>query len=300
MISFASRRTLDVWYARVEVDELREVLRGRLSARQRRNLDATTTKARRSDTLRAYRKLAETVDGQTRLRSDPPLLVPVRELLPDVEATEVASWMGELLAGYAGSLSRDHRVLLGRFEYVDLARKVVGVGSVGTRCWVVLLEGRDTDDPLLLQVKEAPPSVLDGLVPAEMVPPEQPHNEGERVVAGQRLMQAASDVFLGWRRVEGIDGVTRDFYVRQLRDMKGSAVVEEMDPSGLRLYASLCAGTLARAHARSGDPVAIAAYLGRDDTAPDALAEFAAAYADLAERDHAELVTAVREGRVAA
>ena len=300
MADFAARHTLDVWYARADVDEVRDLLGGRLSKEQRRHVDATVARARRSNTLKAYRKLAETVDGRARLRSDPPLVVPVRELLPDVGATEVAAWMGELLAGYARTLSRDHRVLLDRFEFVDLARKVVGVGSVGTRCWIVLLAGRDEHDPLLLQVKEAQPSVLDGLVPTAMVPADRPRNDGERVVAGQRLMQAASDVFLGWQRAAGTDGVRRDFYVRQLRDMKGSVVVEGLAPAGLRVYAALCGWTLARAHARSGDAIAIAAYLGRDDTAPDAIAEYAAAYADLAERDHADLVAAVRAGRVAA
>nr|WP_246299129.1 DUF2252 domain-containing protein [Nocardioides panaciterrulae] len=299
MADFATRRTLEVWYARAEVDAVRKLLQGRMTERQRRGVAATVDKARRSDTLRAWRKLAETVDGRARLRSDPPLVVPVRDLLPEVEASQVADWMAGLLDGYAATLREDHRALLGRFGFVDLARKVVGVGSVGTRCWIVLLQGRDAHDPLLLQVKEAQPSVLAPVVPADLVA-DVPRNEGERVVAGQRLMQAASDVFLGWQRVRGLDGQQRDFYVRQLRDMKGSAAIERLDASGLRLYAELCGWTLARAHARSGDPVALAAYLGRGDAVPEALAEFAGAYADLAERDHAALVAAIHDGRVRA
>ena len=185
----------------------------------------------------------------------------------------------------------ERRHLFDRYEFVDLARKVVGVGSVGTRCWIVLLAGRDENDPLLLQIKEAGRSVL-ATEPAE--------HEGRRVVSGQRLMQAVSDIFLGWHRVPGFDGRTRDFYVRQLRDWKGAAVVEEMEPVGMRAYAALCGWTLARAHARTGDRIAISAYLGGDATMDNALAEFAEKYADQTERDHAALAAAVRDGRVSA
>jgi hypothetical protein len=177
---------------------------------------------------------------------------------------------------------------------------VVGVGSVGTRCWIVLLRGRDAGDPLFLQVKEAGPSVLKAQVPSALRQRSAPRNEGERVVVGQRLMQAASDIFLGWEKVQGIDGKERDFYVRQLRDMKGSAVVERMDPPGMTLYGQLCGWTLARAHARSGDPIALTAYLGADDAFPEAIVAYAESYADQTERDHAAFLEAIRSGRLQA
>ncbi|MFC4785020.1 DUF2252 domain-containing protein [Nocardioides sp. MAHUQ-72] len=300
MERFAHSRTLEVWYSRLEVEALRDLLSDQMSAKQRKNLDAAVTKARASDSLKAFSKLAETVDGTMRIRSDPPVVVPVRELLPDLDRADLEAWMRVLLREYAASLPRERRHLLDRFESVDLARKVVGVGSVGTRCWIVLLRGRDDRDPLFLQVKEAQPSVLADLVPPDMVEPDAPDNQGERVVTGQRMMQASSDIFLGWQRVHGIDGQQRDFYVRQLRDMKGSAVVEQMPPSGMRMYGEVCGWTLARAHARSGDPVAISAYLGDDDTVPEAMAEFAEAYADLTERDHAAMVEALRAGTLEA
>ena len=206
----------------------------------------------------------------------------------------------QLLQGYRRTLPSDRRALLDQFEFVDLARKVVGVGSVGTRCWIALLQGRDATDPLFLQIKEAGPSVLKDLVPSSMKDRRSPRNEGERVVTGQRLMQAASDIFLGWQRVVGMDDRQRDFYVRQLRDMKGSAVVEVMDPMGMKLYGEVCAWTLARAHARSGDAIAVSAYLGTDDTFPDAMVEFAETYADQNEKDYADFVEAVRSGKLAA
>jgi uncharacterized protein (DUF2252 family) len=191
-------------------------------------------------------------------------------------------------------------VLVRRYEIVDVARKVVGVGSVGTRCWVVLLRGVDDADPLFLQVKEAGRSVLAGRVPAEMATEDVPAHQGERVVAGQRLLQASSDIFLGWQRFDGIDGRSRDFYVRQLRDMKGSAAVTTMGPRLMESYGAVCGWTLARAHARSGDPVAIAAYLGEAEELPDALVAYAEAYADVNEQDHAVFAAAIADGRVPA
>jgi hypothetical protein len=205
-----------------------------------------------------------------------------------------------MLGAYIDTLPVDRRRLLARYRIIDAARKVVGVGSVGTRCWIVLMRGRDAGDPLFLQVKEAGPSVLRKYLPAAMRQRSAPRNEGERVVVGQRLMQAASDIFLGWERVQGVDGLERDFYVRQLRDMKGSAVVEQMDPLGMTMYGQLCGWTLARAHARSGDPIALATYLGADDAFPEAMAVYAESYADQTEHDYAAFLEAIRSGRLQA
>jgi uncharacterized protein (DUF2252 family) len=291
MAEFAAMRDLDVWYARADFDDLAGMLGAQLDKVRRKQLDKARTKAMTRDSLQAYKKLTAVVDGSRRIAADPPLLVPIRDLLPEVEWRELRDQLRELLAGYRDSLADDRRHLFDRYEFIDLARKVVGVGSVGTRCWIVLLAGRDEYDPLLLQIKEAGQSVL-ATEPAE--------HEGRRVVAGQRLMQAVSDIFLGWHRVPGFDGRTRDFYVRQLRDWKGAAVPEQMDPVGMRAYAALCGWTVARAHARTGDRIEIAAYLGEDAVVDNALAEFAEKYADQTERDHAALAAAVRDGRVAA
>ncbi|MGH3363102.1 MAG: DUF2252 domain-containing protein [Nocardioidaceae bacterium] len=296
MARFAGMRELDVWYARADVEEMRELL----DAQQRKTLDRNVARARANDSLKALRKLSQVVDGHRRIRADPPLLVPLGDLLPDVDREELESQIRALLDRYSRSLLPDRRLLLGKFRFVDMARKVVGVGSVGTRCWVVLLEGRDDGDPLLLQVKEAQESVLAPYLAQASRSRRRVPNQGERVVTGQRLMQAASDIFLGWERVQGLDGAQRDFYVRQLRDQKGSAVVESMVPKSLGLYGELCGWTLARAHARSGDAVAISAYLGDDTTFAKAVADFAEQYADLNERDHRAVVEAVRSGRLAA
>jgi len=291
MAEFAAMRDLDVWYARADVDDLAGTLGAQLDKVRRKQLDRIRTKAMTRDSLQAYKKLTAAVEGSRRIVADPPLVVPVRDLLPEMAWQELADQLRGLLGGYRESLADDRRHLFDRYEFVDMARKVVGVGSVGTRCWIVLMAGRDEHDPLLLQVKEAGQSVL-ATTPAEQ--------EGRRVVVGQRLMQAVSDIFLGWHRVPGFDGKTRDFYVRQLRDWKGAAVAEEMQPVGMRDYAALCGWTLARAHARTGDRIAIAAYLGEDAVFDNALAEFAEKYADQTERDHAALAAAVRDGRVAA
>lgn len=292
MIDFAAMRELDLWYAHADVDELHDQFGDQLGKSRLARLTKAGAKARTRTSLQAYRKLTAVVDGERRIVADPPLLVPVQDLVPDLARKQLESQIRILLDGYRDSLAEDRRRLFDAFEFVDLARKVVGVGSVGTRCWIVLLTGRDDEDPLLLQVKEAGRSVLD---PGD-APPDQP--QGRRVVTGQRLMQAASDIFLGWHTVEGFDGKTRDFYVRQLRDWKGGAVVEEMDATGMRVYGGLCAWTLARAHARCGDRIAIAAYLGSSPKFDEALAEFAELYADRAERDHAAFAGAVERGEL--
>jgi uncharacterized protein (DUF2252 family) len=295
MIQFAGMHDLDVWYARADVEEQRGELTAQLKKARRKTMDKTLAKARTRDSHRAVAKLTELVDGQRRIVSDPPLIVPVTELFEDTKRADMIAMMRGLLGGYLRTLQADRRVLLEGFEFVDMARKVVGVGSVGTRCWIILMHGRDDEDPLFLQVKEAQKSVITeyGHVPAD-----RPMNEGERVVTGQRLMQASSDIFLGWQSNRGPDGRQRDFYVRQLADWKGSAVPETMVPSGMAAYGRLCGWTLARAHARSGDRVAIATYLGDDTTFANAVAEFSAACADQNERDHAALAEAERSGRI--
>ncbi|KUL29784.1 DUF2252 domain-containing protein [Streptomyces regalis] len=295
MREFAGLRTLDVWYARDDFDQIAALLPEPPGKQEERRASRAAAKARTRTSLQAAAKLTRVVDGAPRIVSDPPLITPLAELLPGTEGEELAQALRELVADYAHSLSSERRHLLSRFHVVDMARKVVGVGSVGTRCWIILLLGRDDEDPLLLQAKEAGESVLAphcGASPYE--------NQGERVVAGQRLMQAAADIFLGWEHVTGIDGRERDFYVRQLRDWKGIARPETMDPGTLALFARICGASLARAHARSGDPIAIAAYLGRGTTFDRALVEFARAYADQNERDHQALTDAVTEGRVIA
>ncbi|KJE19884.1 hypothetical protein FF36_05827 [Frankia torreyi] len=293
MRRFAAMTNLDVWYAHVDVDQLRARLGDVLGRRYTRRLSRAATTARSRDRLRAFARLTEVTDGQPRFVSDPPLLVPVRELLRGAERDLLTDQLTTIIDQYGATLVDDRRSLLAQYRLVDVARKVVGVGSVGTRCWVALLLGRDRDDPLLLQVKEAQASVL-----ADHLPASRYGNQGERVVAGQRLMQAAGDIFLGWQRVDGIDGRRRDFYVRQLQDWKGVVLPERMDPDGLALFARLCGATLARAHARSGDRVAIAAYLGAGDAFDQAIARFAEAYADQNERDHAALAEAARSGRI--
>ncbi|WP_406124724.1 DUF2252 domain-containing protein [Streptomyces canus] len=295
MIRFASTGNLDVWYAKIDQDILEALAPGRLRKHGQKSLARAMAKARTRDTLQAFDKLTERVDGQPRIAADPPLLVPVGDLLPDVERSALERQFRGLIERYGRTLASDRRTLLEDYRLADVARKVVGVGSVGTRCWIFLLLGRDGQDPLFLQAKEADTSVL-----ADHVGTSRYTNQGERVVSGQRLMQAASDILLGWERVDGIDGKQRDFYVRQLRDWKGIAEPEKMRPKGMQAFGELCGVTLARAHARSGDRIAIAAYLGRGDSFDRALATFAEAYADQNERDHQALVDAVRAGRLPA
>ena len=253
-------------------------------------------KARTRDSLQAFAKLTHEVDGHRRIISDPPLIVPIEELIPAQEARrDVDDELRGLIRSYRRTLETDRRQLLEGFDYVHSARKVVGVGSVGTRAWILLLLGRDDQDPLFLQAKEAQESVLERFVGKSRYP-----NAGQRVVAGQRLMQAASDIFLGWQRVTGLDGRQRDFYLRQLRDWKGSADVDTMGVGIMTAYARICGATLARAHARSGDRISIAAYLGTSDVFDRAVAAFSTAYADQNERDYQALADAVASGRLEA
>jgi uncharacterized protein (DUF2252 family) len=293
MAQFAAARDIDVWYSRIDAEELNRELAPRLDVGPRKRLTRALEKARTRDTLQAFGKLTEVLDGRLRIRAEPPLLVPLRDFLPETEERDLQSSFRALIRQYRATLQSDRRTLLERYAFVDMARKVVGVGSVGTRCWVVLLTGRDTDDPLLLQVKEASRSVH-----AEFVGKSKYSNQGQRVVTGQRLMQQASDIFLGWQRTTGIDGVERDFYVRQLRDWKGSLEIAELRPEGLAALGALCAWCLARAHARSGDRIAIAGYLGSSSAFENALADFGEAYADVTESDHRRMAEAAAAGQV--
>ena len=306
MAGFAQMGTLEVWYAHLAEDELQKGISSaaaeasktkkgaKVARRAEKSARRNAAKARTRDSLQALSKLAELVDGQYRIVSQPPIVVPAR----DVDAAyglsqdQVEHALHAQFRAYRATLRDDQRQLLERFRFVDLARKVVGVGSVGTRAFIVLLQGRDQGDPLFLQVKEATASVLE-----DHLPKSRYKQHGERVVYGQRMMQAASDIFLGWTK--GVD-VNRHFYWRQLRDMKGSAMVESMAPLALNFYAGICGWTLARAHARSGDPVAIAAYLGEDDAFDRSISDFAKRYAEQNELDYQAFAEAVRSGRLEA
>ncbi|MEX2106253.1 MAG: DUF2252 family protein [Solirubrobacterales bacterium] len=293
MRAFASQRNLEVWYARLDGEAAMgeaEIDDPRALKQVRKGVE----KARGKDSLRALEKLTETVDGELRFRSEPPLLVPGEELVPAADGRDVREFLEGVLASYRDSLPPDRQHLLDGYRLRQIARKVVGVGSVGTRAWVVLLTGADDGDPLFLQAKEAEASVLEPYSGASRY-----RNHGRRVVEGQCLMQAASDIFLGWCPAVGLEG-KRDFYVRQLWDWKRSAEVESLTPHGLDVYARMCAWTLARAHARSGDRVAIAAYLGAGDAFDRAIAEFAEGYAEQSQGDHAALVAAIDRGRLEA
>jgi uncharacterized protein (DUF2252 family) len=293
---FAGMTNLDVWYAHADMDQLLGQFQSQLHKRQRTAVSKGLAKARTRDSMQELAKLTHLVDGRPRIISDPPLVVPVDELVArqgDRKALE--SELADLIGKYRRTLETDRRYLLEQFVFADMARKVVGVGSVGTRCWIVLMLGRDESDPLFLQVKEAEDSVLSRFVGASKY-----SNQGQRVVAGQRLMQATSDIFLGWQRAEGVDGQTRDYYVRQLRDWKFSIDIGALVPRGMRMYGELCAWTLARAHACSGDQIAIAGYLGGSDVFDQAITGFAEAYADQNQRDYDALVAAVASGRITA
>jgi uncharacterized protein (DUF2252 family) len=293
---YAKMSNLDVWYSHLEMTDVMARIREIIPDPKRlRRLDDILAKARTRDSMQAFDKLTEIVDGEPRIKSDPPLIVPAEDLLPDVQREQLMEAIRGLVHAYRRTLASDRRELLEQFRFVHLARKVVGVGSVGTRAWIGLFLGRDSNDPLFLQMKEAQPSVLE-----DFVGKSQYANSGQRVVAGQRLMQATSDIFLGWQRVEGIDGQERDFYIRQLRDWKGSIEVEAMIPEGLALYGRVCAWTLARAHARSGDRIAIASYLGGGAAFDQAIADFSEAYADQNERDYEAFSKAVEAGKLKA
>jgi uncharacterized protein (DUF2252 family) len=293
MREFAAMRNLDVWYARLDVERLLAELakvadRNRMKAAQK-----GVAKAGKKNSMKAFDRLVRVVDGEPRIISDPPLLVPARELVSKDQAHELEERMLEIILGYRESLKGDRRHLLDGYRFVDLARKVVGVGSVGTRAWVLLMMGRDGEDPLFLQAKEAAASVLEPYVGESEF-----GNHGERVVEGQWLMQAASDILLGWLPAIGIDGQERDFYVRQLWDGKRSVDVDNLSPEGLAIYGRVCGWTLARAHARSGDRIAIDAYLGKGESFDRAIAEFSERYADQNELDYSALADAAKSGRI--
>ena len=295
MRGFAEQPFLDVWYAHLDIEPAVRELTSQIKAKRLKMFEKLLAKAHTKDSTSALDKLSAEVDGQRRIISDPPTIVPIEEVFPDVQATAIYEQIGAVLSKYRRTLQTDRRHLLNEFTLLHVARKVVGVGSVGTRAWIALLDAADGVEPLVLQAKEAQPSVL-----AEFAGRSQYRNEGERVVAGQHLMQAQSDIFLGWTHVTGPDGVDRDFYVRQLRDWKFSVPIEAMLPVGLTEYARLCGWTLARAHARSGDRVALAAYLGGSAKFDNAIADFAETYADQNERDYAAFQAAVTSGRAEA
>jgi len=296
MADFAAMKNLDVWYAHLDIEAALQEFGSQFKAKAVKQTEKQLAKARTKDSMAAFSKLTAIVDGQARIISEPPLIVPIEDLAEGMERDEMFEALHELLRSYRNTLQHDRRVLLEQFELTDFARKVVGVGSVGTRAWIALLLGRDGEDPLFLQLKEAEASVLE-----DFVAPSEFENHGERVVTGQRLMQASSDIFLGWLHVEsGLDGQERDFYGRQLKDWKGSAEIEQMVPKGMATYGRLCGWTLARAHARSGDRIAIASYLGKSAVFDHAIVEFSHAYAEQNERDYKALAKAVESGRVSA
>ena len=296
MREFANQTFMDVWYAHLDIESAIAEFRSQVKAKRYKEAEKMLAKAHTSDSMKAAAKLTTMVDGQRRIISDPPMIVPVEEIFADVQADAIYQLIGTVLGKYRRTLQSDRRHLLEQFTLVQVARKVVGVGSVGTRAWVVLMDAADGVEPLFLQAKEAQPSVL-----AEYAGRSQYNNQGERVVAGQHLQQAQSDIFLGWTRVPNpVDGIARDFYVRQLKDWKFSVPIELMLPQGLEMYARLCGWTLARAHARSGDRVALAAYLGGSAKFDQAIADFAETYADQNELDYAALQAAVKDGRAEA
>jgi hypothetical protein len=291
MGSFMDMRAVDVWYSRLTAGDIRRLM----PKKHRKVTDKRLAKARSKDSLQAFSKLAEPHGDGYRIKSDPPLLHPRRglgdvtgDIAGALDIEELDTLVRQGFGNYTATLRDDRRLLVHRYQIVDWAIKVVGVGSAGTRCFIVLLMGRQERDPLFLQVKEATASVLEDHLPASRYA-----THGRRVVEGQRLMQAASDAFLGWSR-----GKTNHYYWRQLRDMKGSAAVETYTPRVLASYARLCGWTLARAHARSGDPVAIASYMGSGTVFDRAVTEFAARYADQNEEDYQQLVAAIENGRV--
>ncbi|MFF0428064.1 DUF2252 domain-containing protein [Streptomyces sp. NPDC004520] len=295
MRAFADQSLLDVWYAHLDIEEAIGQFRSQVEAERFKATEKLLAKAHSRDSMQALGKLTTLVDGRRQIISDPPTIVPVEELFSDRRADAIHDQISTVLDAYRLTLQSDRRHLLAQFSLVQMARKVVGVGSVGTRAWIVLLDAGDGVEPLFLQAKEAQASVLEEYAERSLYV-----NEGERVVAGQRLMQAQSDIFLGWTRVTGPDGVNRDFYVRQLRDWKFSAPIERMIPAGMKVYAQLCGWTLARAHARSGDRIALAAYLGGSKKFDHAIADFAEAYADQNEDDYRALRAAVKDGKVEA
>ena len=296
----AGMRTLDAWYDHVDINQVLDFIRAEVSERRLGKEEAEQAKkdiakARTRDHARLLAKRTDEIDGELRIVADPPLIVPLADLMPDAAGREeLVAYMHSLVAEYRRSLRVVHHPFE-EFKWVDTAHKVVGVGSVGTRAWIHLFLGRDADDPLFLQSKQAQASVLERFVGRSALA-----NHGRRVVAGQRVMQAASDIFLGWLRVKEGDGIARDYYVRQLHDWKGGVDVDSMLVPGATLYARVCGATLARAHARWGDRIAIASYLGKGGAFDRAIADFAVAYADQNERDYEAFVAAVNSGRLEA
>ena len=296
MAEFAGMDNLKVWYSHLDIQNVVKEFGSQYKPKLVKRADKQLAKARTKDSMTAFSKLTHMVDGKPRIVDQSPLIVPIDQLAQGDQRDQLFESLHQLLRDYRGTLEFDRRVLLEEFEMADFARKVVGVGSVGTRAYIALLLGRDGQDPLFLQMKEAEASVLE-----EFLGPSEFSNHGERVVVGQRLMQATSDIFLGWLHVDsGLDGKPRDFYARQLKDWKGSAEIEQMVPKAMAAYGTLCGWTLARAHARSGDRIAIASYLGNSDSFDKAIVEFSKAYADQNERDYQELATAVKTGKITA
>lgn len=295
MREFAALTPLDVWYSRLDLDGIIRMVGEEIGHHFVKAARRAAEKAHHKDRFRALDRLTRRVDGELQFVSSPPVLVPAGELFDEISKSELDESVRSLLAAYRDTLDFKYRHLLDQYSFVEVARKVVGVGSVGTRSWVVLLTGRDMGDPVFLQVKQAVASVLE-----PYTEPSTFTTSGERVVAGQKLLQAASDIFLGWDVVTGTDGVARDFYVRQLWDWKASPDVESMSPTVLDAYARICGWSLARSHARTGDRKAIASYLGKGHQFDVAVAEFAANYADQNDRDHAALGSAIASGRIQA
>jgi len=295
MAEFAEQRNLEVWYAHLDAAAAMNEYQRLLDRKLLKRKEQAIAKARQRDSMHAFERLTELVRGKRRIISRPPLLVPARELVNPAERQQVEHELMDAIDHYTHTLAHDRQTLFREFRFVELAHRVVGVGSVGTRCWIALFVGIDSNDPLVLQIKEAQPSVLE-----RFAGPSTFHNQGERVVMGQRLMQAHSDILLGWTTAIDDDGVSRDYHLRQLRDWKGSFPIEEMGPPAMTAYARMCAWTLARAHARSSDRVAIAAYMGSGDVFDRALVKFARAYADQTERDHEALLAAIKKGRIVA
>jgi uncharacterized protein (DUF2252 family) len=285
MAGFAGMTNLAVWYARLDVEKLFDEYRNQATPEEVKRFEKNLAKAQSKDNLKAMAKLTEVVDGEHRIKSDPPLLMSLRDLFDEPgDEDDLRAWLADRIRVYRRSLQPDRRHLLESYRLVDFGRKVVGVGSVGTRCWIALMLGRDDADPLFLQIKEAEASVLEPYAGRSGYA-----NHGQRVVEGQRLLQTSSDIMLGWIRTAGVDGVERDYYVRQLWDWKFSAEIESMSPATLDVYGRLCGWTLARGHARSGDRIAIAAYLGSGEGFDRAIGEFAVSYADQNERDYASV-----------
>jgi uncharacterized protein (DUF2252 family) len=291
MAEFAAMTNLDVWYARLDAQTAIARWRAEGNAKDMKRVERSITKAQSKDSLKAVTKLTEFVDGEYRIKSDPPVVETIEDLLPGADAEQLRAWLHDRIRVYRRTLQPDRRRLLESYRLVDFARKVVGVGSVGTRCWIALFLGKDDSDPLFLQVKEAEASVLEDHAGRSGFA-----NHGQRVVEGQRLLQAAGDILLGWSRSQGLDGVERDFYVRQLWDWKLSPDLEVMSPSLFKIYAQMCGWTLARGHARSGDRIAISAYLGTGDVFDKAIAQYSTAYADQNERDHEAVSAAFAVG----